>query len=894
MAWYHRLLNQGRTSQLNREIERELSFHVAEKADALRAAGLSEADAQREARRRVGNVMAQRERTRDADVFTWLDSLLRDIRHAARGLRRAPVFAAVAIVSLALGIGANTAIFTLIDAVVLRALPVPSPEELVVIGLGDEDAPTASVTNPLWEQLRERQQGMTVVAAFGMARFDMAQGGEPRRAEGLYVSGDYFRLFGVQPALGRLLAGEDDVRGCAPLAVLGHGFWQTEFGGDPGVVGRALTFDGVPFEVVGVTAAGFHGAEVGRAAQVYVPLCAEAAVRGEGSFLDERSAWWLEIMGRRDPALSVAQLNARLAAIAPAAYAATVPERYGVEDRKEYEGGTFVATSAPQGLSTLRSQYAGALGMLMAGVGLVLLIACANVANLLLSRATSRQREFAIRAAIGAGRARLARQLVTESLLVAVLGAALGLLLARYGAHALVALIATSPSSIVLDLGLNARVLVFTTTIAVATALLFGVVPAWRAARVDPHSTMTAQGRSIAEGHSGFTIGKALVAVQIAFSLVLLVGAGLLIGTMRNLVTMDPGFTADGVLIAQVNMRRTGMEDAQTAVAQAQILERLRGLPGVSAASTSDLTPVGRARWNSALVVEGFRGVDRQDSIVWFNQVSEDYFRTMETRRIAGRDFGAEDAGGPPVAIISESVARRFYGTGNPLGRTYRLREGDGLSEPVTVIGVVEDAKYSSLREERSGTVYLSAAQAEAPSPSMAVELRAAGDPTALIEPVKAALAEVHPAISVEFTTLSAQLGRSLHRERMLSVLSGLFGALALALAVLGLYGVMAYAVARRRNEIGVRIALGADRGRVLRMVLRDVALVVTLGLSAGLVAAVASGRLVESFLYGLSPAEPMVVGGAAVLLALVAFTAGAIPAWRAARTDPTLALREE
>lgn len=896
MSLYNRLRNLGRTDRLNREIERELAFHVEEKAAALRAAGWSDADALREARRRVGNVDVQRERTRDADVIGWLDWLLRDVRHAVRGLRRTPVFTFVAVASLALGIGANTAIFTLIDAVVLRPLPVAAPEELVILGMS-EDESVGYFTNPLWEQVRDNQSGLSAVAAFSHTRFNTAAGGEARWVDGAWVSGDYFRVFGVRPALGRLFTAADDARGCIPLAVLSHGYWQGAFGGDPAALGQRLTLEGTSFEIIGVAAEGFRGADVGDNPQVFLPLCAEAAVADERSMLDARSAWWLNVMGRREPGLTMTQLEARLAAIAPAAYAATLPQQYPAEHRAEYLSGSFHAHPAPTGMSQMRNRYAGALLILMSGVGLILVIACANVANLLLARATARQREFAIRVAIGAGRARLARLLVTESLLIATLGAGIGLLFARFGAQALLALF--GGESVALDLSLNARVLGFTTAVAVLTALLFGLIPAWRAGRVDPQSAMTANGRTIAEGHGRFTLGKALVAAQVALSLVLLVGAGLLVGSLRNLVLQDPGFSTEGVLLASVDLQRTGFPEEQILRARGQLVEQLRASPGVLQASAADITPVAGPSWNGNLIVDGFTPASEMDGVAWFNAVNDGYFATLGTPLLAGRDFDARDvAGGVNVAIVNRSVARKFFGEENPVGRQFATGLGDDVTT-YTVIGVVGDAKYRSLREEDSGTVYLAASQMKGSPMSMVrpfltLAVRTDGDPTALVPTVKAALAGLHPAAGVEFRTFTEQVERSLQRERMLATLSALFGGVALALAMLGLYGVLSYSVARRRNEIGVRIAIGAGRGRVIRMVLGDVARVLAIGLVLGAVGALASGRLVGAFLYGLEPGEPAVLAGAAAALAAVAVAAGMIPAWRAARMDPTLALREE
>lgn len=898
MAWYRRLLNLGRTARLNAEIEREMAFHVAERAEALQAAGLSEEEALREARRRLGNATLQRERTRDADVFAWADSLVRDVRHAVRSLGRSPVFACVAVASLALGIGANTAIFTLIDAVVLRPLPVQAPHELVVIGTTDE--PEAWFTNPLWEQIRDRETGLTAAAAYSEAQFDMADGGEARRVFGAYVSGDYFRMFGVRPAAGRLLGASDDVRSCPPVAVLGHGFWRSEFGNDTRVMGRTLSLEGIPFEIVGVARAGFRGPHVGREVQVFVPVCTAPAVSRRPR-LDSRAMRWLTVMGRRDGASSVEQVNARLAAISPASFEATLPEGYTSSDQQHYRERRFMATAAASGVSGLRDRYAAALGILMASVALVLLISCANVANLQLARAASRQREFAIRVAIGAGRARVVRQLMTESLLLALLGAGFGLVIARFGAHGLVALITTSSIPLVLNLSLNTHVLGFTAGVAVLTALLFGLMPAWRASRVNLHTTMC--GRGIAEGHGRFTIGKALVAAQVALSLILLVGAGLLVGSLRRLTTLDPGFTAEGVLVANADMRRAALSDEQLAAARAQALARMRATPGVVRASTSEVTPIGGLIVDGNLIVDGFTSRHERDAVVFFNDVGDDYFATLDTRLLAGRDFDASDvAGAPSAAIVNDAVARKFFGATDAVGRTFRLRQEDEPhhpndyrpTDPITIVGVVEEAKYESLRDETSPTVYMAASQFAGARPYVTLVLRADGNPATLIPAVKDAFHDLHPAITVDFSTLSDQVSRSLQRERTMAVLSSVFGALALGLAVLGLYGVISYVVVRRRNEIGIRIALGADRARVLRLVLVDVGRVLALGLAVGVAGSIAAGRLVESFLYGLSAAEPIVLGTSLALLALVALCAGALPAWRAARTDPASALRDE
>ena len=893
MSILRRLLNLGRPEHLSRDIEREISFHLRERVEELRALGVPEAEAILEARKQFGNPTFQRERTRDADVIAWLDSLLGDVRYGVRALGRSPAFTVVAVASLALAIGANTAIYTLIDAVVLRSLPVPGPEQLAQVTQGEPKG-GEYFTNPLWEQIRDRQSGFTQLAAFSETSFISGEGADAKRLNGEWVSGDYFALFGMQPLLGRLPGRADDKRGCPGTAILAHGYWQRAFGGRAAAVGSTIAIEGKPLEIVGVTRPGFDGPEVGREPEVYVPICAEAVIRGRHSALDRRSNWWLRIMGRRDATVRIEEVSARLKTIAPAVYEATLPPNWSAKSKADYLKSTLAAFPAESGVSEVRTRYTRALVVMMGAVGLVLLIACANVANLLLARAAARQREVAIRLAIGAARRRLVRQLLTESALLAVAGAALGLVVAHWGTRALVALISTPDNPLSLDASLNVRVLLFTALVAAATASIFGLVPAWRGTRVSPQTAMKANGRGVAEGHLRFTLSKSLVVAQVALSLTLLVGSALLIGTLRNLSTLDPGFSPRGVLLVSADFARAGLPPERVRGIRAEVLQNVRALPGVRAASTSDLTPISCCSWNDEVIVDGFTARSEMDAVVWFNRVSEGYFHTMETRLLAGRDFDATDVvTGPQTAIINESMAKKFFRSPTPLGRQFRTRMGDRISDPYTVIGVVEDAKYRNLRETNSETAYLAATQEKEPPAYVNLEVRS-DDPTALVGSIKSTIAAVHRAATTEFTGLEAQVARSLQREHVLAVLSGLFGAVALALATLGLYGVMTYTVARRRNEIGVRIALGADRARVLTMVLSDVARVVLIGLVVGAVGALGSGRLVTSFLYGLAPADPAILVAAAGVLALVALAAGLAPALRASRVDPVAALRED
>jgi predicted permease len=896
MAWYQRLFNITRSDHLSREIDREMEFHLAERVDELRVRGMSEADARQLARSQFGNPTAQRERTRDADLAEWIQSVAGDIRYALRALGRSPAFTIVAIASLGLGVGANTTIFTLIDALVLRPLPVPHADELVQVS-PDTSAQGGNFTNPLWEQVRDRQDVFTAVTAFGETSFNLADGGEARRISGWFVSGDYFATFEVRPAAGRLFARADDPRACPGVAVLSHRFWQRDYGASRDVVGKNINLTGHPFQIIGVTQESFRGPDVGREPDVYAPLCSEAIIAGARSALDRRSTWFLRVIGRLKPDLTVRQAGARLAVIAPAAFAETLPTNYGADSQKDYLARSFHAFPATRGLSYMRTRYSSALFALMAGVALVLLIACANVANLLLSRAQARQRELAIRLAIGAARLRLVRQLMTESLILAFAGAVAGLLLAHWGTQAMVGMLAMdgSASKVSLDLALNGRVLAFTTTLATITVMSFGLFPAWRATRVSAQSAMKAQTRGVVEGQTRWTMGKALVVGQVALSLVLVIAAGLFVGTFRNLSNVRPGFAPNGVLLANVDLRRTRLKPDGFAMAYRSILERSRSIPGIVNAGRADVTPVSGSSWNDVIVIPGYQPKSKDDAVTWFNEVSQGYFSTMETRLLAGRDFDLSDQpGSAPVAIVNDAWARKFFGNGNPLGREFRVSVGDSVGPSITIVGVVENAKYNSLRDDVEPTAYLASSQNATPGPTTTLVLRAKGDPSTLIPPVTHLMSELQSGVTLDFVTLSRQLADSLQRERLLAVLSGLFGVLALSLAMLGLYGVMSYAVARRRAELGVRIALGAGRARVVRMVLGEVVFVVALGLVIGGAVSLGSTTLVATFLYSIQSTEPSVYLLAATLLSVVALGAGLVPAWRAARVDPIEALREQ
>jgi len=820
------------------------------------------------------------------------DDVLQDLRYALRALHSSPGFAAIAILSLALGIGANTAIFSLINAVILKTLPVSHPEQLVQLVMKTEGGTT--FTNPIWEQVRDRQDVFSGAFAYSPIRLNLAGGGEVRNANTSWVSGDFFRTLGVNPLLGRTFAAADDQRGCPVIGVLSYDFWQREYGGAADVFDRRLTLNTHPVRIVGVAPRGFTGIQVGEAVDVYMPLCAEGTLVRENSALDKRANWWLWVFARLKPGIGEQQALARMNTLAPQIFAATMPSGYPPDAQKYHLNRRFDLLPGASGYSSIRRDYTAALYTLMAAVGVVLLIACANVANLLISRASARRKEIAIRMAIGAGRARLIRQLLTESLLLSSMGAVLGVLFAEWASRMLVRFLDTSNSTVVLDLSIDVRVLAFTLGVAVATGILFGLAPAWQGAHVDPHSAIKANARGVVESHARFGLGKMLVTVQVALSLVLLAGAGLMLKTFAKLATLDTGFDRNPVLLIGVDPRYASVPLDRRLPLYQELQRRLAAVPGVRSASFADITPVSGSDSNQIVHVEGYLPKSRKDMVVWINSISPGFFVTMQTPFIAGRDFNDHDTlHAPLVAVINQSMASKFFGSPlSAVGKTFRNGWNE-ISGPIQIVGVVKDTKYTSLRAEGEAIAYYPLSQLP-PMRWVNFVLRASGPAASLKPAVKAAVDEVNHDITLQFRTLALQVDESLGRERLLATLSGFFGALALGLAVIGLYGVMSYNVARRRNEIGIRMALGAEQARVLRMVLGEVAILIVAGLGLGLAVAVSSTRLLASFLYRLEPNDPTTLVTACVVLAVSAVVAGLLPARRAASLDPMTALREE
>jgi predicted permease len=827
----------------------------------------------------------------------YVSSLGRDLQFALRQLRQTPVVSIVALLSLALGIGANVAIFSLLNALILKALPIHEPERLVQVQAGTgAGAITTSFTNPQWEYLRDHHETFTGVAAVGYARFNLNTGGEMRPVPGLFVNGRFLDTLGVMPVLGRGFTDLDDRRGGEAVAILSHGFWQREFGGDPHVLGRTVLLDGHAFTILGVTPPEFFGVRVGYNFDVMVPLATEAIIRGPESGLDRRTMWWLNVFGRLAPGQLPAQAEGRMRALQPQLRDATRPDTGRAEDRERYLSDPFVLTEAATGISNLRDRYSRPLFVLLGIVGLVLLIACANMANLLLAQSVARRREIAVRLSLGAGRRQLVRQLLVESVMLSTAGALAGLAIAVWGSRALVALMTTRTNLLALDLSMDWRVFGFTAAVGIATGLLFGVVPALRGTALSPADALRDHSHGVISGGGRFNIGHGLVALQVALSFVLVFGSTLFVRTLVTLTTQGMGFESERVLVATVDLRRTqAAPDARLPLFEGS-RDAVAAIPGVQAAAASFVTPVSGSTWQMRISVPGYQGSEPNRGTL-YNGVTHDYFTALGTPLLTGRDFSPADrAGRPDVAIVNEAFAKKYLAGQNPVGKTFVL-EGfgpDPKDRQMEIVGLVADAKYLTLREEPQPTIYAPMAQASQINSSVRMVIKTLGDPWQSREAVLNAIGGVNKDIAVDFRTLEEDLGAAVLQERLIASLSAFFGALALLLAALGLYGVMSYSVTRRRHEIGIRMALGAEPDRVIALVLRHVALITAIGLVVGAAAAIGAGRFINALLFNLAATDRTMIVVSAVTLALAAALAGYLPARRAARIDPMAALRDD
>jgi predicted permease len=905
------------------ELREELQFHLDEEADQRHAGGLPADEARRAARRELGDRTHVEEDTRAAWGWTIVEQLGQDLRYAFRTIAANRLFTALVVLSLGLGIGANTAIFSFVDAILLRSLPVAEPDSLVVLNWqakgkrppvmrsmsgstwGD---PTTGTTSgifpfPVFEMIRAKD---TVFASvFAHFRYWQTRSvnvtihGEADLASGWHVSGGYFRGLGIRPAVGRLIGDDDDRPGAPAVAVVSHAFSERRFGGPAGAAGRSILVDNLPFTVVGVAPPGFYGVDPAASPDVYLPMhTLEYVGAGEqfgfrsDAYLD-RHYYWIQIMGRLRPGITLAGAHAALAPAFHQWVASTA-----TNDHEKANLPALVIRQGAGGLDSLRRQYSKPLWVLLALVGLILALACANVANLLLARASARRREMAVRLSIGAGRRRLVRQLLTESVVLASLGGVVGVLIAIWGMRFLTLLLANGRPGFTLHAEMNGHVLAVAAALSLLTGVLFGLAPALQATRVDVMSALKAAraGRlTPTRVLHRIRLGHLLVAFQVAIAAIVIVAAGLFVRTLSNLQSVELGFDRDNVLLFQVDARKAGHQDAGVASFYRELRHRLRAIPGVRDVSLSEDSLI-NAGTGLPLTVAG-APTDRGDHIL---NVGPEFFRTMQIPLVAGRDLKESDGpGSPAVAVINEAFARAAFGDRDPLGQRLILwesRPGQPMFRPardMTIVGVCSNARYGGLTRPFAPVVYMPYDQGYPGPGQMVYALRTWGNPIAYPSTVRETVRRADPRVPVsEVRTQVADIDRTISQEITFARLCSAFAVLALVIACVGLYGAVSYSVTRRTSEIGIRMALGAQRGGVVQMVLREVLVLAAVGLSAGLAVAFAATRLVASFLYGLKPNDPVTLALAAVTLFCAVLAAGYLPARRASMIDLVRALR--
>jgi predicted permease len=896
------------------ELDAELRFHIEKEIEQNLARGMDLAEARRAALVEFGGAERIREECRDVRGVRLLAELLQDLRYARRVLTKSPAFTLVSVLSLALGIGVNAAVFGFVNAVMLRPLPLPDHAELVRIQ--DDNLPAYSD----YLAFSERAEVFRGLAAYDFDGYQLIAGDSAARAEVVLASGNYFDVLGVKPALGRTFTpDEDGQNNTTPVAVISHGLWQSRFGADPAVVGKTLQLRRVPFTIIGVAPREFTGVSLGRRHDLWIPFAAEALLRPEDNRLRHPDGYQVHVIGRLKPEVSLAQAQAAVEVVATQQDQDRKVRLFADNpgEQSDTPRGVSHATAAEMGTRDRQQSWLVVAAMLTV-MGLVLLAACANVANLLLGRAAERRREIAVRLALGAARARIVRQLLTESLILSLLGAAAGLLLSRWAGDLLLSLMYRhSPAemaTVTLDLSLDWRMLLYTLLMAVSTGVAFGLVPALQASRVDVISDLKAETTVRSPGRRRLTFRNALVVTQVAISALLLIPAGLMLRSIRLAETSGYGFPVADRYVAAVDLEALGYDEGRRRLVGEQLLGKVREMPGVRSATMSQIVPLTGGTMVVTLEVEGealgqqaadvftengasVYALDQPGSL-YLNMVDTRYFETMGIPLVAGRDFTErDDASSPDVIVVNETLARRLAPAGQALGR--RLIERDpmtGKPKSVEVVGVVRDSKYIWPSERPRYFAYRPISQSKQSEFGAAhLTVYAAGDLATVSKEVRAAASAVDPTLSVEgVTRLDELIERRVGETKLVIWASAAVGALALLLAAAGLYGVMAYAVAGRTKEIGIRMALGAGRGRVRRMILADGLALAAVGTLAGLLVSAACMRLMQSMLYGISPIDPLTYAAVALFLTAVALMACYVPARRATKVDPMVALRYE
>jgi predicted permease len=891
---------------VERELDEELRFHLEQMEAFAETRGQQLAEARPQMPRYVSGLDKVKEACRDMRTLRPFEEFLGDLRLGVRRLRKNPGFTLTAIITIALGIGANAAIFSLLNAVLLRPLPgVQSPDDLVLFSDGSfegsvvattpEAGTVAAYSFPLYNRLRDNlrlfddiaaQQSNTTGAVVHQAGSDSADGAP---ASARSVTANYFEVLGVNPLLGRIFRADDQTSpGANPVLILSYGYWQRRFGGTPSIVGSQLIVNGFPYTVVGVTPPSFIGTKIGAATDIWVPITMQVELmRRESRLSSADSTWWLLVMGRikHDVSLRQAQAEANVVLEQFLAESLGSADARGARNRVHAE-----LFPGARGVSSPRRQFGLSLVVLMAGVGLLLFIACINVSHLLLARAARRQAEVSLQLALGATRSRIVRQLVTEGMLLAVLGGVTGLVIGRWCTTSLVRLASTGRTPLVVDTTPDVRVLAFGALLIVATAVLFGLVPAWQASLTHLNDSLSAKSRTLLGTPGRRALGRLLLISQVALSLLLLMGAGLLTQTLRNLQEVDKGFREADVLLVNLNSRLTELSPQQLVPVYEQLLDRISSLPIQSASMAVD-TPLSGNTNTTDISIPGRASALEDDMEVQVVVVTPRYFETMGMNIVEGRGVTADDrAGAPRVTVINEALAGRFFNAGGVLGR--RLRAG-GQAQELTVVGVVKNARVNDLRSEPRPIVYLPLAQS--PEFLRGLQVRTAGEPGGLAAEIRQIIRNTNAKLAVnEVSTLRQQVDRSLVRERLIATLSSAFGMLALILVCVGLYGVLSQSVAQRTSEIGVRVALGSTHRGIQWLVMRESLVVVLSGIAIGVPAALATGRGMAGLLFGLSAIDLRTLSATVAVVLVVTILASYLPAWRASRVDPIVALRYE
>ncbi|HEX3471338.1 MAG TPA: ABC transporter permease [Silvibacterium sp.] len=904
--------------QRSLEMDEELRAYLEAAAQDKMRGGMSYPEALRAARVEMGSMETVKQKVRSVGWESVAERLWHDVRYSLRMMLKSLGFTAVAIISLALGIGANTAIFTLINDLLFKSLSVRDPQQLVsfgkAVGGGEMDGIEAGAldifTYDFYQRLEHEQaQGhtpFTGICAFGSfwnqvsVRIGSGENGATTQAAGQLVSGNFFSVLGAEPLLGRTLAPSDaNAPGSSPVAVISYRYWQQVFAGDPAIIGRSITINGTLFTVIGVMPTKFDGVTVNKESMdMWLPVTMQQEVMLQPTLLAPGGLFWMHLMARRDPAVPLGQAQAWVTNQVQRFMTDREGAQITPERKKEIQKIYVDLLPGDRGISDLREIYQQPLNILMGVVMLVLLIACANLANFLLAKAASREREIATRLALGSSRRRIVRQILMEALLLSFTGGALGLALAYLGTRALIGFVAEGAKHTPLEARPDLHVLLFTLGVSFLTGILFGIAPALRVSRISVAPSLGTSVRTDASsgGSSGRFLPKLLVVSQVTLSLVLLASAGLFLRTLRNLENQDLGFNRHNLLLVKFNAKFAGYKPEQLNAMYARLMERMNALPGVRSATFSGQPALIQGNWNSPIRIRGYQAAPNEDLGTSLNRVGPRYFETIGMPIIQGRPIGEQDtASSVKAVVVNQTLADHFFPRGDAIGHTFTV-DDPSVKDEWQIVGVVRDAKYHSPREKPERMTYLAVTQLTGDDAyAYWLQLSTVGDPAKVAGEVRAAMAEIDPNLPIlEVRTIAEQVDQSMGQEQLISQLSGFFSLLALSLACIGLYGVMTYNVVRRTNEIGIRLALGAQTGRVLWMVLRESLMLLGIGVALGIPLTLGAGHAVRSMLFGLSPSDPFTLAGAIAVIAAVTVLAAYLPARRATKVDPMVALRYE